>query len=165
MRYSQRAVIPLHDRLLLRTERAETGCLLWTGALKETGYGTVNRGRTGEGLVPVHRAMWEHHNGPIPAGLDVCHKCDVRHCCEITHLFLGTRADNMADAVAKGRQAKGERFPQAKLTEAAVREIRRCRTLGVSARALAIRFAISESRISDVASRKAWRHVRDEAAA
>ena len=40
-------------------------------------------------------------------------------------MFLGTLADNMADKVAKGRQARGEGYGFARLTEADVREIRK----------------------------------------
>jgi hypothetical protein len=40
-------------------------------------------------------------NGPIPAGLCVLHRCDVRPCINPDHLFLGTQKDNMADMAAK----------------------------------------------------------------
>lgn len=50
-----------------------------------------------------HRRMWIRKNGPIPAGLFVLHKCDNNRCCNEEHLFLGTQAENIADAVAKGR--------------------------------------------------------------
>jgi hypothetical protein len=62
--------------------------------------------------------------GPIPPGLHVLHSCDYRRCVEITHLRLGTHADNMRDRAERGRTAKGERMAAAKLTEAQVREIR-----------------------------------------
>jgi len=35
--------------------------------------------------------------GIIPPGIQVCHKCDVRHCCNPDHLFLGTREQNNLD--------------------------------------------------------------------
>jgi hypothetical protein len=31
----------------------------------------------------------------------LCHRCDVRRCCNPDHLVLGTRGDNMADHKAK----------------------------------------------------------------
>jgi len=40
-------------------------------------------------------------------GKDVCHTCDVRLCCNPAHLFIGTRSDNVADCVAKGRYSNG----------------------------------------------------------
>jgi hypothetical protein len=56
----------------------------------------------------AHRWAWVRANGPIPEGQKVLHTCDVPACVNPAHLFLGTQAANMADKVAKGRQAKGE---------------------------------------------------------
>lgn len=76
------------------------GCWLWQGFIHESGYGARNyRGRN----IRVHRMMYMLCVGPIPKGLDVCHTCDVRHCVNPAHLWVGTRKDNMADCVEKGR--------------------------------------------------------------
>jgi hypothetical protein len=48
-------------------------------------------------------------NGPIPEGHAICHVCDVRLCCNPAHLFAAPQSENIADMVAKGRQAKGDR--------------------------------------------------------
>jgi hypothetical protein len=76
----------------------ETGCLLWTACRINTGYGLLRwRGRPWL----AHRAAWMARHGPIPPGLCVCHRCDVRTCINPTHLFLGTQKDNMVDMAAK----------------------------------------------------------------
>ena len=93
------------SRLKARSKRNEqTGCLEWQGR-KADGYGTVQyRGRHAR----VHRLSYIAHNGPIPDGLFVCHKCDNRACHAIEHLFLGSAADNAADMRKKGRQYHGQ---------------------------------------------------------
>ena len=94
--------------------------------------------------------------GPIPEGLNVLHRCDSPPCRNIDHLFLGTDADNMVDKVAKGRHPRGERYANAKLTEARVRNIR---ASSMQSRGLAAKYGVSENLISLVRHRKAWAHV------
>lgn len=51
----------------------------------------------------AHRHAWVVARGPIPFGLCVLHRCDVRNCVRPDHLFLGTNLDNQHDMIAKGR--------------------------------------------------------------
>jgi len=107
----------------------KTGCMILTGSDNGTGYGRVHH--AGRAMLG-HRASWEIHNGPIPKGLVVCHKCDNPPCFNPQHLFIGTYSDNARDMLAKGRdrhpptspKIQGEKHPLAKLTAAQVREIR-----------------------------------------
>lgn len=78
---------------------ALTGCWLWTGAMQH-GYGKI---RVVMKDVRAHRASWEIHNGPIPDGMCVLHKCDTPLCVNPAHLFLGTQQENIADKQSKGR--------------------------------------------------------------
>ncbi len=59
--------------------------------------------------VSAHRYAWVLANGEIPAGLFVCHKCDVPACCRPSHMFLGTNEENLADMTAKGRRSIGRK--------------------------------------------------------
>ncbi len=114
---------PLNERLDDKImPDPNSGCWLWTGVLMD-GYGAIRRGPRGGGMLRAHRVIWEACHGSIPSGLHVLHKCDVRHCVNPDHLFLGTNLDNIADKMAKGRQAKGESAANVKLTNSQVREI------------------------------------------
>ena len=79
-----------------------TPCELWPGYVDpKTGYGVKKvKGK----LVGAHRWTWMQAHGPIPVGLCVLHRCDVRNCVNLDHLWLGTKAQNNADRDAKGRQ-------------------------------------------------------------
>ncbi|WP_198527626.1 HNH endonuclease signature motif containing protein [Xanthomonas sp. SHU 199] len=79
----------------------EAGCWLWIGRMSTNGYGRIGIGRNKQ--YRAHRISWEHHFGPIPDGMYVCHKCDVRSCINPDHLFIGTAKDNARDREAKGR--------------------------------------------------------------
>lgn len=78
-------------------------CAEWTGRRNRGGYGLTRA--CGKPLL-AHRQAWAIAFGPIPDGLCVLHRCDNPPCCEPTHLFLGTRADNMRDMALKGRHWK-----------------------------------------------------------
>lgn len=52
------------------------GCWLWTGSRKPAGYGTLTF--PGRRTVQAHRVSYALHFGPIPSGLFVLHRCDVR---------------------------------------------------------------------------------------
>lgn len=107
----------------------------------------------------VHRLSYEYHIGPIPDGMFVCHSCDNRACTNPTHLWLGTHAENMADRDVKGRQAKGERVGNAKLTVDDVREIRTLYEQGWTFTQLSEAFGVARIQVHRIISRKLWTHV------
>lgn len=88
-------------------QRSPEECWLWTAAVTGNGYGHFAVGpRIGRRFIRAHRFAWKLFRGEIPNGLHVLHRCDNRLCCNPSHLFLGTNVDNVADKVAKNRQAR-----------------------------------------------------------
>lgn len=86
-------------------------CWPWTAKSKhKAGYGVISV----DGKRNVsHRVAWELARGEIPPGMHVCHKCDNPPCCNPSHYFLGTPADNVLDMVDKGRHGtKGKKLPE-----------------------------------------------------
>jgi hypothetical protein len=163
------------------------GCWIWKGGLSSNGYGqcrAVGRNRL------AHRVSYEIVNGPIPDKLQVNHSCDIRACLQPKHLWLGTQADNIKDAMHKGRMAtgeknflrrcperrlygednpsrkhpeklaRGERCPSARLKEEQIPEIRMARANGETYQEIAIRYGVSISAICGVLKGLTWKHVK-----
>lgn len=81
-------------------------CWVWVGKNRNRyGYGTIS---TSEGVKQAHRFSWELHNGPIPEGIYVLHRCDNPPCCHPGHLELGSPLKNARDAVDRGRFHTGD---------------------------------------------------------
>lgn len=94
---------------LLGTPPADDQCWAWPGAVRaDVGtyqvVGTYGRmGVGGNRSDYAHRVSYRLHHGPIPEGTHVLHSCDNPPCVNPAHLRLGSRRDNMAESVAKGR--------------------------------------------------------------
>ena len=149
----------VQQRLMRHTEYNESsGCWEWFGS-KRNGYGRMIIGSRTDGTrksVSAHRISYELTYGEIPIGMEVCHKCDNPPCVNPSHLFLGTRQDNIDDRERKGRNnpPKGEKHAKAKLTELDVLTIRKKRLQGVSFGKLAKEYGVCKKTIQDAVSGK-----------
>lgn len=147
---------PLYQKILrnLRVNRG-TGCWEWTGWVPKNGYPSISIGpRVGRRCVLLHRMMMEHRHGKLPRDIFVCHRCDNRRCCNPSHLFLGSPADNIRDASTKGRLASGERHPWSKLTKEDAVYIRES---GLGKRSLARKFNVHPKTVQSVKRGLTWR--------
>lgn len=144
----------LAERYERFVDRRQGECWAWTGTTNERGYAQVGRNH-------AHRLSYQLHVGPIPIGLLVLHRCDNPPCTNPEHLFLGTQADNIADAKSKGRLSgpRGEANSKSKLTGEQVRQIRAMCASGAMYRAVADTFGVTHRTIGEIVRRKTWRHV------
>ena len=172
------------------SHRPELGpCWVWTGGKSKNGYGAIFLLGKLEG---THRAAFYLAYGRMP---DPCalHHCDNRACVKAVgdefgplHIFEGTKTDNNADKMSKGREARGdrhgsvthpERVPRgvrsgarlhpgihrgekngrAKLTWEDVADIRRlCDAKSATRTQLAIRFGVTANLIGMIVRGDAW---------
>lgn len=174
---------PALERFWKKVDRSggPDACWPWKAGRFSDGYGAFQVARQAR---KAHRIAFFATHGRWPEACAL-HRCDRRECVNPSHIFEGTDADNMADKLAKGRQAKGamtrpetrakgdrngsrrhpERLvrgsghPGAKLTEVAVSEIRARRAAGETTVALAKAFGVRQAHVSALVLRKAWRHV------
>lgn len=154
-------------------------CWIWTGSQTgKDGYGSIwINGKS----VRAHRFAYETLVRPLQRGEEACHHCDTPLCVKadpdpaVSHIFAGSHADNMADAKRKRRTASGDRHtsvlhpertvrgdthPNSRLTASAVAEIRAEYAGGeVTQRALAEKWGIDPSTVSNVVTRRLWKHV------
>jgi len=133
-----------------------SGCWLWTECTTKTGYGSV--GFSGRAQL-AHRLAYKWAHGAIARGSVVRHICDVRCCVNPEHLTLGSQAENVADCVARGRQAKGTDIPHAKMDPDKVRVFRALIASGVGIREAGRRFGISSGTACQIAAGRRWKHV------
>ncbi len=96
----KKAVVELFNSNLPMT-RNKNSCWEWQGGINGDGYGNSYNG---EGVEAAHRISYRIHNGKIPYGMVIMHKCDNPSCVNPNHLKLGTQSENMQDCSIKGRR-------------------------------------------------------------
>lgn len=82
-----------------------SGCWLWIGPIKDTGYGRFSvRDGSAWKTVIAHRYSYEAENGPIPEGLVIDHLCRMRCCVNPDHLEAITNEENIRRGFLARRQ-------------------------------------------------------------
>jgi hypothetical protein len=149
----------LEDRFWRKVRKSEGGCWEWTGSSTTAGYGTIRIGAAGAGSVLAHRFSFELHHGPIDPLHFVIHSCDNPRCVNPEHLRQGTPRDNMLDMMEKGRKVVpvGAEHFSAKLDPAKVRQVRASKE---SNAALARKYGVNASAISNIRHGITWKHIK-----
>lgn len=162
-----RQTTPIEDRFWPKVNKAGPvperfphlgACWVWTGSTNGK-YGKISLGRKGAGVEYAHRVAWRLENGPIPPNMDICHRCDNPPCVRESHLFLGTRHDNMVDAGVKGsmkRDVSGEKNPRAKMTRVGVASIQEYVKSGMTYEQASEQFGVSVSQVGRVVRGEHW---------
>jgi len=147
---------PFEKRFFEKVKKTDK-CWIWTGS-KLHGYGQIYNRITNrpEG---AHRVSWEIHNGLIKKGLHILHRCDNPPCVNPEHLFIGTNAENVADAIKKGRNAKGSQCTRAKLNEKIVTEMKKMFKNGSTYKEVTNKFGFNHHTVYSAIKGITWRHV------
>ena len=107
----------------------------------------------------IHQLVAQTFIGP-QLSFDVRHlDGDISNNC-LTNLAYGTRKENMADALAHGTTARGEKLPHSKLTDSKVIELRKLRTEGITVPKLSQMFGISLRTVYRALTGECWSHIK-----
>lgn len=137
------------SHLLDKCIENKNGCKEFQGCVQSNGYARATVRRKTD---YAHRHSYRLSKGiEIPKGMDVCHTCDNRRCINPSHLFIGTRKDNMQDAVSKGRQARGFMLPNTKISSFVVSEIIDLAKSGMKYKEIASLFGITKGHAGYIA--------------
>ncbi len=135
-------------------KQGDKGCWIWTGNIRG-GYGRFS---IGGWAIPSHRYSYELHNDVKLSDADlILHSCHNRICVNPSHLRIGDNQDNMDEMKNAGRQAKGVKNGQSKLTEQEVAKIKQLLEEGEMKKAdVARMFGVSDCTISDIYKGRTW---------
>lgn len=139
--------------------RKTKSCWIWTASRLPKGYGKMPLLGHAPGWILAHRAAWMIEHGFIESTACVLHRCDNPPCVNPAHLFIGDRAANRRDCVAKGRHIHGERAWNARFTAAQVRKIRERARLGDTYAVLAKRFRTNRGYIGRLVRGVRWKYL------
>jgi hypothetical protein len=137
----------------------DDNCLIWPYARDRYGYGVMCIEHTKR--VFVSRVICEIVNGPPPTKAhQSAHSCGNGHlgCCNPRHLSWKTRKENMEDMEKHGTRYRGDDNVSSKVTSEDVLYIRSVAGL-ITQKQLAYEFGIDQSSISNIVTRKNWRHI------
>jgi len=148
----------IHERFWSKVKVSQANkCWPWLGVSDLNNYGQFRmEGKT----IRSARVAFYLRNGEWPD--NACHTCDNPICCNPSHIFSGTRQENMSDMIAKGRHKadRGENHGGSVLTDDFVIKIRsEYKNENISMSKLAQKYGCSFSTIQRVVSRKNWTHL------
>lgn len=157
---------PSADRFWAKVRRgAPDACWPWLASC----HGGRGGGRYGQFKITVapnqlrtvsaHVYAYELTYGPVPDGLEILHACDEPLCCNPRHLSADTHAENVRQAVERGRHHV-PRPGRQKVSDGDVETIVAMRASGLTLVQIAAHFDVTKSLVSQIANgrRRQFRH-------
>jgi len=144
--------------------RGKEGRIL-SAPLDSVGYPHIQLSKEGKAKsFRVHRLVAEAFLGKCPITKEVDHMDGCRTNNTLVNLRYVTRSRNIQSAALKKGQWRvfdntGEKNPKAKMTQAAVLEIRRLHLEGMGITQLAKEFAVTPKLIKRIITRETWKHI------
>lgn len=148
-------------------------CHLWTGARNWKGYG---RFKANGRALKAHRVALAIAGVELAPGQLALHSCDRPLCVNAAHLRAGSHRENMRDAIARGRIARGDRHGfrlhperrprgdrhgRAKLTAETVLDARARHAAGESIRSIARALGVDRNTAREAIRGTTWAHVTE----
>lgn len=121
------------------------------------GYVSISLYRDGKRRCAwLHILVAEAFLGPRPPGMEVAHGNGNPSTNRLSNLRYATPAENQADKRQHGTDNAGERHPCARLTRAAVVEVRRHLASGERQADVAASYGVARTTVSAIATGRSW---------
>ena len=133
-------------------------CIEWRHAKNSNGYPMLTTEGKQVLVTRYIKAMTD--NIPMPDSSVQCrHTCDNPSCINPEHLLWGTPKQNSQDALDRDRTARGQRLPQAKLTDLEVLEARLLFLESESLLAVTTKYGLGNNAAKQMLLGKTYSHV------
>ena len=113
--------------------------------------------------VIAHRLVWFHFRGEIPEGLTINHADGKKQHNHPDNLELATLKEQQRHArevLGRAKDQRGKANPMAKLTDAAVRDMRKRSARCETQESIAVRHGVTQSTVSRVVAGNGWKHLQ-----
>lgn len=143
------AALSKQDLFWAKVEKRDGECWPWRGTITVQGYGRFNLA-TGKWMPASRVSLMLSLGRSLRAGEFACHHCDNPPCCNPSHLYAGSQAQNMADKVKRNRSVPRGGHKIDKETAMMIRLAEGTQT------EIAERYGVSRSYVSMVKAGKKW---------
>lgn len=129
--------------------------------MKGHGYLRVYLGNNGkrQRTVFVHVLVLEAFVGPCPKGKETCHWDDDPSNNRLGNIRWGTRLENAADRIRRGRVPMGSNHARTKFVDGDIYRIRKLHKEGGRVTDLAREYAVTTGCITSILQRWTWKHI------